>query len=201
MKQWGNAHERSLILEKECDAFAARLQLVDVREEWQFGRWLLRGPWTWAEVASLRGGIYVGGDIDTVVFRGGDPDGNPRGRVYWMATRSYRYASEKAHLGDTAPDEWDEDCARGDIKWHCDHGQITKAQAKSLLRLLNRGDVGRDEFNKAIYEETEDSELCGMGDVTSRRVFMATAVLRRLAHLFACIDMQEASRQWFRRTA
>lgn len=202
MSRWRNADHRRRILEADCDQFAAKLHLVDVREEGSFGRWFLRGPWSWAEVVSLRGGIYVGGDIETVVFKGGgDLATRPRGRVYWMATRSYSYASEKGHLGDTAPDEWDEACARGAILWHRRHDQLEKEQARNLWRLLERGDVSRGEFNSAIYEETEDCELCGIGDVTSSRIFMATAIMRRLAHLLDCRDMQQVSREWFRRTA
>ncbi len=202
MSRWRNAAERERILEADCDKFAAQLHLTDVREEGAFGRWFLRGPWTWAEVVSLRGGIYVGGDIETVVFQGGgDRAANPRGRVYWMATRSYSYASEKAHIGNTAPDEWDEECARGAVRDHLECEQISKEQARELLRLRDRGDVGRGEFASAVYEETNDAELCDMGDVTSRRIYMATAIMRRLAHLLDCRDMQELAREWFRRAA
>jgi hypothetical protein len=202
VNRWRNSAERGRILEKDCDSFASKLRLVEAREDGPFGRWFLRAPYTWAEVVSLRGGIYVGGDIETVVFQGGgDRAGSPRGRVYWMATRSYGYASEKAHHGDTAPDEWDEACARGAIVDHRKHDYLTKAQARTLWNLLARGDVRPDEFNAAIYEETDDCELCGMGNVTSRRIFMATAILRRLVWLLEARDMQNAARDWFRRAA
>jgi hypothetical protein len=202
VSRWRNSRERERILEADCEEFAAQLHLVDAREEGAFGRWLLRGRWSWAEVVSLRGGIYVGGDIETVVFQGGgDLAKRPRGRVYWMATRSYGYASEKAHLGNTAPDEWDESCARGAILDHRKCEQLTREEALNLWNLLKRGDVSRSEFASAVYDETHDAELCDMGDVTSRRVYMATAIMRRLAHLLDCRDMQQASREWFRRAA
>jgi len=199
--RWRDADERGRILEKECDDFSDNLHMIDAQEDGAFRRWLLRGPGTWVEVVTLRGGIYVGGDVDTVVFRGGvDRSSDPRGRVYWMATRSYDYAAEKARIGDTAPDEWDGDCARGHILWHRKREQLNKDQARALWEILAHDDVSGAEFHAAIYEETNDSELCNMGDVTSHRVYMATAIMRRLAHLLDSRDMQQAARGWFLKT-
>ena len=197
--RWKNSAQRGRILEQDCDRFAARLEVVQSAEEGRHGRWLLRGPWTWAEVVTLANGIYVGGDIDTVVFVGGsDRADRPRGRVYWMATRSYGYAREKARAGDTAPDEWDEACALGDILWHRRADQLTREQARALWDLLKRGNVHPHEFASAIYDETGDAELCNMGDVTPRRIFMATAILRRLAALFDAEDFRAQAHGWFR---
>lgn len=200
--RWKNSTQRGRILEQDCDRFVARLRLVSSSEEGRHGRWLLKGDWTWAEVVTLANGIYVGGDIETVVFVGGsDRAARPRGRVYWMATRSYGYAREKARHGRTAPDVWDIDCARGDIIWHRRADQLSREHARELWDLLSRGDVGQGEFARDIYELTHDSELCDMGEVISPAVYMATAVLRRLEQLLDRQDFQLAARDWFRRAA
>jgi hypothetical protein len=199
--EWRNSAERGARIERDCDRTANRLRLVSSAKEGRHGRWLLNGDWTWAEVVTLANGIYVGGDIETVVFVGGpDRAAHPRGRVYWMATRSYTYAKEKAHAGDTAPNSWDIDCARGEILWHRRVDQLSREHARELWGFLDREPM-RHEFVELINELTEDCELCGMGEVTARSVFMATAVLRRLAHLFDCQDFQATSNEWFRRAA
>lgn len=201
-RRWKNSQERGVILEQDCERFCARLELLKIDEQDGHGRWFMRGPWSWVEVVTLTNGIYVGGDIETVVFLGGSDRANsPRGRVYWMATRSYGYAAEKAHHGRTAPDEWDADCARGDILWHRRVDQLEKDDARHLWDYLKNGDVGGHELNSEVYERTRDSELCTLGQVTAKSLFMATAALRRLAYLFDCRDMQQASREWFRRAA
>jgi hypothetical protein len=200
--RWRNSAERGCILEQDCDKSVSRLRLVSSTEEGRHGRWLLKGDWTWAEVVTLANGIYVGGDIETVVFQGGgDRAAHPRGRVYWMATRSYGYAREKANLGGTGRDEWDEACARGDILWHRRLDQLSKDDARELWFLLKRGDVGNHELAAATYEATRDAELCDLGVVTNKSVYMATAILRRLAYLFECEGYRAKSHEWFGRAA
>jgi hypothetical protein len=200
VNRWNSASERERILEKDCERFVSKLVLQRSVEDQKHGRWLLRGEWTWAEVVTLANGIYVGGDIETVVFQGGSDRYRPRGLVYWMATKSYGYAREKARIGGTGRDEWDADCARHEILWHLQAEQITQRQALKLLDALRR-DEGPGPFHAATYDITQDSELCNMGDVVNKSVFMATAVLRRLAHLFDCKDMQTKAAEWFRRAA
>lgn len=200
-RRWRNGLERNQVLEQDCERFVARLRLHRVTEEGRHGRWLLKGDWTWAEVVTLSNGIYVGGDIETVVFSGGsDRAAHPRGRVYWMATTSYGYASEKARHGGTAPEEWDVECARGELLWHRQVDQLSKDQARRLWNELKR-EPSQADFANAVYRETQDAELCDMGEVVNASVYMATAVLRRLAHLLDCQDFQGASAEWFRRAA
>lgn len=200
MNRWNSSAERERILEQDCERFAARLTIARSVEDAKHGRWLLKGDWTWAEVVTLANGIYVGGDIETVVFQGGSDRCRPRGLVYWMATKSYGYAREKAQMGGTAKTQWCPDCARADILWHLQAEQITREQAVKILGAL-RCDEGPGPFHAAIYEITHDAELCDMGDVVNKSVIMATAVLRRLAHLFDCKDMQAKAAEWFRRAA
>jgi hypothetical protein len=200
VKHWRTAQERSAQLEQDCDDFAGQMRLVEALEEGRNGRWILKGiRYSWAEVVTLRNGIYVGGDVETVVFvGGGDRAARPRGRVYWMATRSYDYAQEKADIGDTAPREWDEAVARWNVLYHRRHGDIDRDAAREIY--LSARD-GEHAFREAIYENTEDSELCDMGMCVSRSVYMATAILRQLARLFDAEDFRATAHEWFRMAA
>lgn len=202
MKQWSNHAERTAILECETEHYAAGLSLRDCDEGRRFGRYYLRGQWTWVEVVTLRHGLYVGGDIETVVFSG-HPSAEKygvRSPLYWMATRSYSYAAEKAGLGNTENEEWDAACARACVLEYQKDEAFTAEQAEALLRVLDH-EEGEHAFRQAVYETLEDSEYCSMGDVVSRRVIRATAVLRRLTRLLERHDFQNASATWFRRAA
>lgn len=202
MKQWSNHAERTKTIERETEHYAAGLNLVACDEGPRFGRYYLRGTWTWVEVVTLRHGLYVGGDIETVVFSG-HPNAEKygvRSPLYWMATRSYDYAAEKAGLGATQREEWDAACARACVLEHQKDETFTTEEAEALLDVLDR-EEGEHAFRQAVYETLEDSEYCTMGDVVSRRVIRATAVLRRLTCLLERHDFQGASASWFRRAA
>jgi len=199
MKQWRNALERTRVLERECTEFAEKLQLRESIEGPRFGRWYLCGVWSWAEVVTLRNGVYIGGDVETVVFSG-HPNSEKygvRSPLYWMATRSYRYAAEKAHLGSTKGMSWDRDCALADVFYHRKHDQLSREQARAIYHAWKH-DEGQHAFAAAVYEATGDCELCDMGEVVSQRVFLATAILRRLTGL---LDLRSKSLEWFRRAA
>ena len=181
MKQWRNHAEREKALQSDCERYASRLELVKCDEQNGHGRWMLKGPWTWAEVVTLCNGIYVGGDIETIVFQGGSGT-KLRGLVYWMATRSYGYAAQKARMGNTGAYGWDADCAAGDVLWHRRSGDLNKDQARDIYNAIRDG---KHLFQQAIYDADDGDlgELYGMGEVVPASVFMATAVLRRLAPL------------------
>lgn len=204
-REWKNHAERTEIIEREVEEYAAGLTLVDCDEGQRFARYYLRGTWTWVEVVTLRHGLYVGGDIETVVFSG-HPNAERygvRSPVYWMATRSYDYAAEKAGLGNTEREEWDPACARACVKMHLRDKTFTAEEAEPLLESLDR-EEGEHAFRAAVYETLEDSEYCSMGDVVSRRVIRATAVLRRLIHQLLVHDgalVREGAASWFRRAA
>lgn len=197
MKRWRNHAERETKLQADCDRFCSRLEIRKCEERDGHGRWLLKGPWTWAEVVTLSNGIYVGGDIETVVFHGG-PEHRVRARVYWMATTSYGYAAQKARAGNTGAHEWDEDCAAGDALWHRRNGDLTKDQAREIYDAIGNG---KHSFQEAISDNDNGdlTELYGMGEVVPASVFMATAVLRRLVWLFGAKELRETSREWFAR--
>jgi hypothetical protein len=200
VRQWKNHGERERKLEADCDRFCSRLELRRADERDGHGRWLLRGPWTWAEVVTLSNGICVGGDIETVVFQGGSDRQKPRGLVYWMATTSYGYAAEKARAGNTGDYGWDEDCAAFDVCWHRRQRDLEKEQARNIYNAIRDG---RHFFVDAICEADDGDlgELYDMGEVIPAGVFMATAVLRRLAWLFKAHELRAVSRAWFGRAA
>ncbi len=199
MRPWKNYAERERRLQADCDQFCSRLELRRCDEREGHGRWLLKGPWTWAEVVTLSNGIYVGGDIETVVFHGGHGL-KLRGLVYWMATTSYSYAAQKARAGNTGAYDWDEDCARFDVCWQRRQGTLEKDQAREIYGSIRDG---RHRFVEAIVESDRGDlgELYDMGEVIPAAVFMATAVLRRLAWLLEAHDLRATSRAWFRRAA
>ncbi len=201
MSSWKNHAERSAVIERECEEFCSKLKLVESKEDDVSGRWYMRGPWTWVEVVTLRHGLYVGGDIGTVVFNGHPGRGyGVRAPVYWMATRSYSYAAEKARMGNTEGNEWDADCARACVLDYLEQEVLSKEQAEDLLMCLDH-EEGEHAFQQAAYDATDDSELCSMGEVVSRRVYLATAALRRLVEHFESQAMRERAREWFRRSA
>jgi hypothetical protein len=199
MSRWRNYDEREETLQDDCERFCSRLELRKSDERDGHGRWILKGPWTWAEVVTLSNGLYVGGDIETVVFHGG-PEMTLRGRVYWMATTSYYYAAQKARAGDTGGYEWDAACAAFAVCDHRRRGELEKGQARAIFDAIADGE---HHFQAALYEEDDGSlsEMYGMGQVVPKRVFMATAVLRRLVWLFESQELRQKSREWFRRAA
>lgn len=93
------------------------------------GRWMLQkrredGSWDWnmaAEVVSLAGRLYVGGDVYPVIF--GHDNGSARGKVAWLGgTRDVSYyVHQKACIGMGVgsalgvTDQYDFDVARWDM--------------------------------------------------------------------------------------
>lgn len=195
MNHWSTSAERTAIIEREVEKYAAGLELSECDEGPRFGRYYLRGEFTWVEVVTLRHGLYVGGDIETVVFSG-HPSAEKygvRSPLYWMSTRSYGYAAEKAQIGNTVSQEWDAACARDCVLTYRSDESFTQEQAEALLEVLDR-EEGEHAFRKAVYDTIEDSEYCSMGDVVARRVIRATAVLRRLTGLLEKRSSLEAQR-------
>lgn len=162
---------------------AKHLQLVDVEEIGNLGRYYLRpslcGGYTWAEVVVLRGGsLLVHGDCDTVVFSSFYKPSHPRQVVDWMATDNYGYAEEKASIGGSKARCWDDEVARAAVlSWRRER-RITHVLAERLMDAIS--DSGPHGFQIELYR----NELYELGsdvyEVTEGRVFGAQAVLRRL---------------------
>jgi hypothetical protein len=190
------ADARQRKVEREAEQFVESFKLAKCREERCHGRWLLKGNWSWAEVVTLSNGIYVGGDIDSVVFQGHPDNYGPRSAVYWMATRSYGYAKEKASRGDTQAVSWDRSVAREAIVWMRRDKGLTKDAARDIVDLLD-SECDQSHFVEALYENQDDCESLDAGEVTAMRVYMATAVLRKLVWLLETRDFRDSARSWF----
>ncbi len=181
----------------QAESYAAGLRLISLEEKGRHGRYLLKGKWTWCEVVTLATGVYVGGDIETVVFNGfGDPRTRPRPVLYWMATRSYGYAREKASIGDTLALEWSGKCAREAVIWMRRDRLLEKDGARDVIDALDR-ECTQHEFVEALHGATEDCECLNAGEAVSQRVVTATAVLRHLVDLLEARDFQSKARGWF----
>lgn len=180
------------------------------------GRWLLMQPaesgwddpkrrWSnnmWTEVIALHGsGLYVGGDIDPVVFGGGPK--HPEARVRWMGSRrsgADGYFIEKASIGmggrDIAVMRWDREVAYQElleleadvqVRVGTAAGCIVKEArdylddggAESMFQTLHR-------INALDLEEYEH-----IGYVPAYRLFWAHGALARLATL---LDARENDR-------
>lgn len=197
---WRNASERARKLRAESDQFCADFKLREFDEGERFGRYLLRGRHSWAEVITVRGGVIVCGDVDTVHFAhySGHPSSFPRGPLYWMSTTSYDCATEKAKIGGGLEKEFDADIARSTVLFWRRNDYINRDQARALW---HAADNSESYFATSVYEETGDCELCSGGMVTSRCVFSACAILARLCVCLEERDFRVLSLEWFRRAA
>lgn len=192
-------YERQTRIEREVEQFVGQFELVRCEENKPHGRWLLKGGWSWAEVVTLAHGLYVGGDIETVCFSGHPRGYGVRSAVYWMATRSYGYASEKARMGGVETVEWDRACARESLLEMRREKVIDAENAREIFDLLGGDDCSQSRFQDALYEAQEDVERLDAGEVVARRIYLATAVLRRLTWLLECRDFRVKSREWLYR--
>lgn len=184
------------------------------------GRWLLMRPdkdgtWSpfhWTEVISLYGGsLYVGGDIQHVIFGYYSDDGRPESKVYWMGRRRSAadgYLQEKASIGSgrELTESWEEDVAREGVqdwlkeerealgeyeagdKWHARHMR----RIEQLEGLLDDFPSSKDLLAHALYEiDPERLCDCGVpGTVPHFRLFYAHAALARLCDL---LDAEKVS--------
>jgi hypothetical protein len=200
------------------EAFENHL-IADRRE----GRWFLARPtvagwddqrkrWDWCFATEIiadlwGGGLYVGGDIDHVIFR--SYPGSPEARVRWMGGRSGgqdSYFVEKAIIG-TGRELIEQ--YQGDIA-HADLTALQKEITEDVDRPLGktftdtveaiedikrcRFDMNRDEVIRDLLATGYfDSErIYDTGMVITPRVFYAHAALRRLCDL---LDQEEEKKR------
>ena len=96
------------------------------------GRWIIAkkypdGKWTGvylAEIITCRIGVFVSGDIDSVIFAGGDSSDSARSRLNWVAHNSIGgYLAGKARMGFNSStrnpaEEQDDDTAIAEMQSH-----------------------------------------------------------------------------------
>ncbi|HWA29028.1 MAG TPA: hypothetical protein VG734_25480 [Lacunisphaera sp.] len=197
---WRRAHERAEKIQRDTARTMKDLRLVEFEEGDRFGRYFLRGGWTWAEVITIRGGVIVCGDVDTVCFQwlSQNPQ-TPRGPLYWMSGYNYSYAEQKARIGNThGAREFDRDIASGCVLEWRRGKDISKEDARYLWTMVGESE---SEFMSAAYEALSDSEPLESVEVTGRCVFTAQAVLTRLVEELEARDFRASAGAWFRRAA
>lgn len=189
---------------KEYSADARKAFAAHVVSRESEGRWLLQrrypdGGFEWtmaAEVISLAGGaLYVGGDIDYVIFSWFSDSGAHEDKVRWMGrcTDLEYYVRQKAAIG-TGRDlveMYDADEARRQLERDVDDRENDDpgdSLARELRALLSDGldFEDRDALLHAIYEISSDfaTDVCAhLGIVTHPRVYYAHAALARLCDL------------------
>jgi hypothetical protein len=139
----------------------------------------------YAEVACLRSGVFVHGDVESVIFERCSYK-LWREKLSWMRGHNPDYAEEKAHIGASnaaMASVVDIDVAIGDLLWWRREGTLGKEDTVDVYSLLTRdGDV--HEAQALLYERTGDAEM-RLGWCTASRVIMAQAVITKLCSLLA----------------
>ena len=138
----------------------------------------------YAEVACLRSGVFVHGDVDSVIFERCSYK-LWREKLSWMRGHNPDYAEEKASIGASNPAMAavvDVDVAIGDILWWRREGTLGKDDTVDIYKLLTDGETY--EAQQLLYARTGDGEL-RLGWCTAPRVLMAQAVITRLCELLA----------------
>jgi hypothetical protein len=187
---------------QQGESMTRNLHLTEWSEDGRFGRYLLRDKtwrgYLWIEIITVRNGVLVHGDCQTVLFEGFGDLLSPRGPIYWQARDNPQYGAEKAR----ADDEWDARVARAGLLEHRRQGSLRDCSREDVRRLYEELDgENQGEFEELLYEVTSDSELFSIGRVVARRVIHAQAALCRLVQEFDRIEVQEKSAAWFARKA
>jgi hypothetical protein len=147
----------------------------------------------WVEVAVLRGHLYVGGDIDTVVFKGGPMD--PVARVRWMGeSKSLTdYVAEKACSGLGSRElvwSWDREVAADDLSRHiADMDEESRVGVDSFYLQEAVAAETRDDFATRAADAIDDPDaweyVGSFGELLDSRIIYAHAALARLCALLS----------------
>lgn len=176
------------------------------------GRWLIQRLYPdgkpestyWTEICVLRKNLYVGGDIQPVLFEGGYSAS--AGRVRWMGeSESWGYIAEKAQAGLRSREsvwKWDAEVAVDDFnRWRAERREEEEGEGGDsdldedyVALALAAGD--RSEFLEHLGDACDHDwdrmeEFHGMGEILDARVIYAHAALRRLSQL---LDQEEAAK-------
>lgn len=169
-------------------------------------RWLLqrvnddgRATWTWScEVVVLEGGsIFVGGDIDHVIFSSGPADAIERLRWMGECDDLGYYVAQKARIGSGSDlvDAWDDDIAREELDSFLKRSGMEESDRDRMLDEMpteNRHEFLDWAWRNFSYEQM--SEAVGdAGEVLAPRVIYAHAALARLCALLREAETQKAA--------
>jgi hypothetical protein len=141
--------------------------------------------------------LYVGGDIQHVVFGYGPPGAVDR--VAWVASAHLDYAAEKAAIGGSADlVDWDDAVMREEMgDWvAAAAGNTHEYQQRARLLEHLRGCQTHEEYLRVLGNEAAtlgDSTPWSAGRVPSTRLFYALAAVRRLHALLTEKEVQHGS--------
>jgi hypothetical protein len=148
-----------------------------------------------AEIISLWGGeLYVGGDIDFVIFGYYSDHQDPESKVRWMGRCgdiSY-YVHQKASIGTghNLVDVYDEEVAKADLaQLLMDLGEEGQDIVKLRERMAEWEEWGFPESPEALYHDLYEhipdtvQDRGNIGEVMAYRVYYAHAALARLCDL------------------
>jgi len=174
------------------------------------GRWLIKRKreegWESmyaAEIICLfNNSIYVGGDIDTVVFSYGPPENEQRLRWLGRQTSGTEYLREKASIGmggRELVEDWDPQCAREELREALEElekeekeeeGEVDHEEEKETLRhALRLIDDGSSAVWQVLYDIPDSWESFeNLGQVTSPKVFYAQAAVAKLCELLGLFE-------------
>ena len=164
------------------------------------GRWLLQRPhegggWDWtfaAEVIALAGGaLYVGGDIDHMIYAYGPKD--PIARVHWLGalTDLGYYVAQKARIRmcrarDTV-DEWDSATAHEELRAHVAENpeELENEEALEEACAQETREMFLNHATKALEGHDAWETVAEMGERLSPAVIYSHAALARLSRLLS----------------
>lgn len=171
------------------------------------GRWLLQRPqkdgwddpdgrWDstfWVEIICLAGeGLYVGGDIQHLIFRYGPK--HPEARVFWLGRKPAwnSYVQQKACIGmgggkHDGVSKWDEKAALADLRSFreelCSYGEGETLQRRldAVDDAVSAIEDGEEEVYRHLLSEFDDPPRIGL--VVSPRLIYVMAAMSRLCDL------------------
>ena len=138
----------------------------------------------WAEiVCASASSLIVHGDYDLCGFRGWSGKGGWRGVLEWVARSNIGYLQEKssALTSNDYVRDFCRDQAKADLEGYVEDEYMTEEVKEEALRLLDCDNPFK--AREYVYDETNDAELCGFGEVVADRVVFAHVAAQKLLEL------------------
>ena len=141
-------------------------------------------------IATAHRGLYVGGDIDSIVFAYGPESASQR--VSWVATSSLDYLVSKACVGTYREAVWEwqydaavEDCKQAVADDLVDNPEHDPKAASDMIESLRWAET-QDQVVEAYMKFDPDIEMAGdLGMRVHSRVIYAVAAVKRLNWLLS----------------
>lgn len=184
---------KKLIAEAQA-AFADHEIILDKPDRWRIAKKYPDGAICLdhlAEIISIRGGLFVGGDLSPVVFQYFDSQ-YPIAQVIWIGgvKTDVDYICEKASIG-FGTDElvwvYDADEAVLDLQWHrnqYDSEDVHEKFYQSVIDgVIDATEDGDESLCREVLQQIPDSWEWNIGRIPSTRVIYAWQACRKLMRL------------------